>query len=259
MRVFTIAALCVFTVCSCAQTKTVKVKIYGDRYQQIMLHKKIDAEGNPVATGFAHPVDFDVNNLKYLLRSIQYQDKGFFGWSEFKPVFAANELYRLGPHLAEAFANASPDDEIVFQSTAAKGGTVFASERYTDGVMFVKDNKLNCLFGNINVKLATTEKYEGDPRKEYAGVLVKLVARDWQKLVEGPKGTHYNWIEIDSKSVLARKMKAERMARERLKRIREMHKDREIKESGWEDWEPGETVHEEEETSIEDDVVWPSE
>ena len=118
-------------------------------------------------------------------------------------------------------------------------------------------NKLNCLFGNVNIKLTTTDKYEGDPRKEYAGALVKLVANEWQNLVEGPKGTHYNWIEIEYEQALAGKRALERRAKARLERMRAIRKERELRGKGWEDWKPGEVI--EEESSIEDDVVWPSE
>jgi hypothetical protein len=257
MRTFVIILICVGVVCSCASTKTVKTEIYGDRRLKIVLQKTIDSDGIPVVKGCSHPIQFDMTELKYLLRSIEYQEKGLFGWSDAKRVFKAEELYRMAPHLVEAFARATPEEEIAFASTAARAGTIFSSERYTDGRMFVKDKKLNCLFANIDIKVQTTDKYEGDPRKEYAGALVKLQADKWQRLVEGPKGTHYNWIEIDYETMLVAKREMERRAKARLERIRTIRKKQEFRQSGWEDWKPGEAV--EEKPSIEDEVVWPDE
>jgi len=246
-------------VCSCAQTKSSKISVFEDRRQKVALYRSLGPDGAPVGKGYAHPIEIDVADLKYLLRTINYREKGLFGWSEFRPVFAAEELYRLAPHLIEAFAKASPDDEILFSSKAVKGGSIFSSERFTDGRMFLKDDKLNCLFGNINIKLATTDKYEGDPRKDYAGVFSKLVADSWQTLVEGPKGIHYNWIELDYKVALAKKVESERKARARLKRTRAIKQEKEFKETGWEEWNPGDAVEKEKESNLEDDVVWPSE
>ena len=259
MRTLGIVLLSALVVCSCAQTKSSRTKIFADRYQKVMLYKSIDPKGAPVPKGYAHPIELDLANLKYLLRGINYQEKGLFGWSETRNVFAVDELYRLAPHLVEAFAKASPDDEVLFSSSATKGGSFFASDRYTDGRMFFKDNKLHCLFGNIDIKPSTTDKYEGDPRKDYAGVLAKLVPNNWQTLAEGPKGVHYNWVEIDYKSVLTAKIESEKRAKIRRKRIRAIKQEEKAKETGWEDWEPGESIKEEKESNLEDDVVWPSE
>jgi hypothetical protein len=258
MRFSVLALLCACALCACAQTRTLKTAIYKDYQQEIVLEREVDSEGNPVAKGYSHPVQFGLTDLKYLLWSIKQQEKGLFGWKEATHVFAVTELYTLGPHLVEAFARATPDDEIVFSSKVVKGGPIFASDRLTDGRMFVKDNKLNCLFANINIKPHTTNKYEGDPRKEYAGALVKLVPGDWQTLVDGAKGTHYNWLAMDYIPALARKKQVEERAKKRLKQIRTIQREKKLRETGWEEWEPGESI-EREESDIEDDVVWPSE
>jgi hypothetical protein len=258
MRTFALAVLCAFVLCSCAQTRVVKTKIYGDRGQTISLRKEVSADAVPVAKGYSHPITFEPEDLKYIMSSIGYQEKGLFGWSDTQRLFTAEQLYRLTPHLLEGLAKATPDDEVLFSSTGARSGFLFATNRYTDGSMFVKDGKVNFIFGNINVKNDVDVIYEGDPRKEYAGVLSRLVVKDWQRLVEGEKGTHYNWIELDYDAGLAKRKRRERLIQERLERRRAIIQRREKKETGWEDWESDEAI-EEPTGSIEDDVFWPEE
>jgi hypothetical protein len=254
-----IMILCAFALCSCSQTRSVRTSIYGDHHQEILLQKDLDSDGISMAKGYSHPAEFEITDMKYLLRSINYQEKRLFGWSDSERVFAADEIYRLAPHLVEAFTGATPDDDVVFSSKSVKGGAIFSSECLTDGKMFVKGNKLNCLFGNINIKLSGTEKYEGDPIKEYAGVFVRLAAKDSQTLVDGPKGIHYNWIELDYEALLAQKKRAEEALKRRRNRIRAIRKRKEFRETGWEDWKAGDAVKEEIKPAEEDNVVWPSE
>jgi hypothetical protein len=238
---------------SCAQTRTVKTKIYEDRRTGVTLHRAVGRDKVPFAKGYSHPVGFDVEDLKFLLGAIGYHEKGLFGWSEVRGVFTADELYRLTPHMAEAFAKATPDDEVLFRLTTAKRGAFFFSERFTNGRMFVKEGKLNCLFANVDVNPASTDIYDGDPRNYYSGVSWRLAKRDWQSLVEGEKGTHYNWVEMDLERGLAEKGRRERALREKLERRRAEEISGQPEKSRWEDWEPNEAVKPE----MEEDVYFP--
>ena len=258
MRAFVLTMLCAFVLCSCAQTRIVKTKIYEDRGQTILLGKEVGPDSVPIAKGYSHPITFEAEALKYVMSSIGFQEKGLFGWSDTQRLFTAEQLYRLTPHLVGALAKATPDDEVLFSSTGARSGFLFATDRFTDGNMIVKDGKLNVIFGNMNVKNDVDIMYDGDPRKEYAGILSRLVVKDWQRLVEGEKGTHYNWIELDYEAGLSKKKQRERLIRERIERRRAIIQRREKKETGWEDWESDEAV-EEQTGSIEDDVFWPEE
>ena len=98
-----------------------------------------------------------------------------------------------------------------------------------------------CIFGNINIRTGSMhdsndDSYDidDDPRREYGGSLTKLVTNDWQKLVEGPKGVHYNWIEIEIEEALAEKA----TSRRRAQRRHAIQQKRERESVYWEDWEP---------------------
>lgn len=236
----------VFVISSCAQTRSVKVKVYQDRRTGVALRSVVGRDAVPFAKGYSHPVEFKVEDLKYLLGSVSYQTKGLFGWSQIKNVFTADELYRLAPHLVEAFAKATPDQEIVFHLTSSEKGAIFWSERFTSGSMFMKDKKLNVLFANIDVNPESSEIYDGDPRNYYSGVLWRLVKTDWQNLAEGEKQVHYNWVEIEFEPQLAVKKQAEEALRKKRERARAMRRRVIQEQTGWEDWEPGEAIKTEE-------------
>ena len=244
MRPFVLLLLFAFAAGGCAQTRTIRTPIYEDRRLEVTLHRVVGPDSIPLEKGYSHPVDFKVESLKYFLRSIRYREKALFGWSDAKRVFSAAELYRMTPHLVDAFAKATPDDEVVFRSNAAKSRTLFSSERLTGGRMFLRNGKLNCVFGNINANPQAIDIFEGDPRKEYAGALSKLVTNDWQNLVAGERGTHYNWIEIDYERALTEKEGMERAMRRRAERRRAIDLKRRRERTGWEDWEPDKALGE---------------
>jgi len=232
--------LCVMVFSACAQTRTVKTSIYEDRRTGVALRKEVNREAIPFAMGHSHPVEFKAEDLKYLLKSIHYKEKGLFDWREARQVFTAHGLYHMTPHLLEGFAKATPDDEVLFHITTAKQGMLFGSAGFTNGTMFVQEGKLNCLFANVDIRPDFTDIYDGSPRNHYAGALWKLVTNDWQNLVEGIKGTHYNWIEIDiAQGLLEKQQMKEQALMRQIRRRRIIEKKEQKKKSEWEDWVPG--------------------
>jgi hypothetical protein len=235
---------------SCAQTRSVRTTIYDDRRTGVVLRGWVDSERQmPVGSDYSHPAEFTVDGLRYLLASIQYQEKGLLGWSGVKHVFTADELYRMTPYLVEAFAKSKPHEEILFHLTSAKPGSFFAFERSTDGSMFVKDGNLNCIFANVDVR-AETDLYDGDPRSYYGGGLWKLVKSDWQTLVEDKGEIHYNWVEVDIPQGLAAKQQFEKTLLQRTRTRRrpanqiQPAASQPEKAQNWQDWEQNEEVGE---------------
>jgi len=245
MRTVCVFSLLVIVVCSCAQTSAVRTPVYKDSDIEVALYNVAGPGDSAPVNAYSHPAVFEVEDLNYLLRSIGYEEKSLFGWAGARQVYSANELYRITPHFVEAFARANPGDEIAFSSDAAKSGGLFSSARFTSGRMFVMDKKLHCIFGNINVRTGSMRDtsddlldISDDPRREYGGSFTRLVTNKWQKLVEGPKGVHYNWIEIDIEEALAEKANGEQAARRRVLRRRATQEERLRDSLYWEDWEP---------------------
>jgi len=231
-----------FLCVSCAQSRSVRTTIYEDRRTGVTLRKVVGHEAESLATVCSHPINFETEDMKYLLRSIHYREKGLFGWSDVVPVFSADELYRITPHFVDAFSRAAPDEHVLFRLTTAKQGALFSSERFTNGRMFVKDEELNCLFANINIRPDQEGIYDGNPVNNYAGVFWKLEPGNWQNLVEGKNGVHYNWVALDSERGLEEKRLRDQAARERAERRRAGKETQERRKVGWEDWEPDEAA-----------------
>ncbi len=95
------------------------------------------------------------------------------------------------------------------------------------------------------MKPITGETYDGDPRNYYSGIMWRLTIKDWQNLVKGEKGTHYNWIELDFERGIEEKKQKERAIREKAARRRALKKKRRREKIGWEDWVPDEAVEQE--------------
>ena len=205
MRNLCLLLLAPLVFCACAQTRSVTTPIYRDRNLKISLHKVVDTETSLVVADNSHPAAFEVDELGYILGRVRYEEKGLFGWAAARAVFSADEIYRITPHLVEAFAKATPGGEVIFTSRSIKAGALFSSRKFTNGRMFVKGSALNCLFANINVRDEVSDAYAGDPRKVYGGASSRLVTNEWQSLVEGGGGVYYNWIEIEIEKALAEK------------------------------------------------------
>jgi hypothetical protein len=248
MRAISLSLLLPLIVCACAQTREIRTIIHKDRHTEVELLRVVEGEEGSTAGDYSHPHAFNIENLKYILKGVSYEDKSLFGWAAARAVFSASELYRLAPYLVEGFAKAGPGDEVVFSSTSAKPGALFSSKRFTNGRMFVKAGKLNCLFANINTRDEASEAYDGDPRKRYGGASSRLVTNDLQSLVEGEGGVHYNWVKIEIDSALAEKASLERIIRMRaepLKAIEKRIEREKVRESVyWEEWAPDKALPE---------------
>ena len=242
MRVLALITLCALCACSCAQTSAVKTRIYADPRLEISLYRSGASGATPPAAAYSHPADFKVEELKYLLGSIRYRDKSLFGWSDTRRVFSASELYRMTPHLVEAFARATPGDEVRFASTAAKRGAIFSSKRFTSGKMFVANKKVNCLFANINSLPDRSEAFGADSGKQYSSSMAMLVTNDWQSLGVDEKGTRDTRIEIDYESGLAEMAELNRALKEHSERRPVLRPRRPRGTGDWEDWDPGRSL-----------------
>jgi hypothetical protein len=230
---------------SCAGTRTVKRPVFKDRDAEVLLSRNTAEGYTPDGGAYSHPATFTQEELKFLLGSIMHQDKALIGWSESAPVFSGHELDGIVPHFVEAFAVAGTGEDIIFRSELAKSGALFASRRFTDGRMFVRNGKLNCMFANANVRPDITRVYEGDPRKLYGGALSRLVTNSWQTLAEDEKGVHHNWVIMDIEAAYAEKLGAEKTLIRRNEIRREIKEKRKRDSADWEDWDAGQAVERE--------------
>ncbi len=245
-KILLMTILCIF-LCSCAQTRTVKTPIYKDRDLEVELRRSVGTDSASSGKGYSHPRVFEQSEMKFLLGAIRYQDKGLIGWTDAKAVFSAHELYVITPHIVDAFGKASNDDEVVFASNVSKSGMVLSQKRYTDGIMFIRDGKLNCAFANINIRSNVSDGYEsdvyeGDPRKISAGGLARLVTKPWQSLHMSDRDAHENWIMIDIATALEEKAAVEKAFQRQMKSFKKRERRRVRESVDWEEWKTDEAI-----------------
>jgi hypothetical protein len=159
---------------------------------------KLD-KGNKKLAPFDHPREFTAREMQAVFASVRFFKPGVFSFGgkqgkEFD-LFTAEEAAILAEHLTEAFARAGPDQWVDFSLNVFRGQTFIGNYRLSDGVMFVKDGKLNLAFRNISLKINPDDQPNAfDPTKGYRA-FNKLVAGEGQELVDE------NWLEMDVKNL----------------------------------------------------------
>jgi hypothetical protein len=156
-------------------------------------------KGNKKLAPFEHPYTFTEQDMEAALRSLRYFRPDMFSITGKKgkeyDVFAEDEARLVAASLAKAFAEAGPDEWVDFSVNAFRGQILLGSYRQSDGVMFVKDGKLNIALRNIAVKTAPDQEINAfDPTKGYRG-FAKMTA------VEGLKLNDQNWVSMDARNI----------------------------------------------------------
>ena len=203
------AVLAVFLF-GCSKAGVMQQVVWKDGKDLVSIACERDKEGNAVPRGYSHPRELTEQEMDQILSNYLYSDYQFFSWRKPKPVFVEIERQKLRANLSEAFAQAGPDQWIVFSSTAKKRDFLLPTPRLTDGILFFKDNELHMVLINLNwEQVDYEEKRLGDPRSNFTLGSLKLVPGDHQRIPEVDvtdktfKREHRNWIITDVDALLA--------------------------------------------------------
>lgn len=141
----TCIAFC-FLITGCAAPRYARHEFVNAPDVQVMLTKEI-IDGKVEKRDFDHPWYIDEETLDAVLSSITFHYISILG--EKKPVaaFPAKLRARLVPYLVDAFSKATPDEMVYFAYLGSETFLYIAGKNYfTNGVMFVKNNRLNVAF-----------------------------------------------------------------------------------------------------------------
>ena len=144
-----------------------------------LLYNVTDVDGveqiNPLGNG--HPTQLSSEQVEIFLNEVLLQKYAFFTWSEPQPLFSTEEVKKLAPRLAEAFAKATADQWIYFSITAEKPGLISDSLRMTDGICYFREGQFNLVLGNINFDLHNSQEQRSlaDPREQNADKFYRIV------------------------------------------------------------------------------------
>ena len=154
-----------------------------------------------------HPADISPEAMTKILLSIRYDRNwmnipGDLGKKAAKQydVFTADEAAQLGGYLSKALKEADSSSWVDFSLEGMRNKlAIFGTQRVTDGLVFVKDHKLNFAFRDLG-EVSGSETFTAattDPFKYYPGSS-GLSAQPGQELAKNPKGKLLkNWIIID--------------------------------------------------------------
>lgn len=171
-----------------------------------------------------HPVELDAETLRKVLASITlWREGGFFdvaGEPETVTLFNEHQASLLGRKLAEAFAEAGPEEDVTFAVMGLQSKLVVAREKYsTAGRAFYKDGRLNLIIGDMH------RTYEYGKEKDITGIEqgvdrrryphrpgARAKARSHEARIMNTEGIAFHeeggelrgdWIEIDLERALA--------------------------------------------------------
>lgn len=135
--------------------KSTKINRYVWRLQEQHVALSPQTEDMPGLPNNQHPIVLDVAEVRDALKSLElWVDGGFFRNEEAVPVFSADEVSTIFRYIAEALAQAKPDEDVVF-NVKGYGAVAFdiAREKYwTSGRVFYANDKLNLIIGSYQVR-----------------------------------------------------------------------------------------------------------
>lgn len=135
--------------------KSTKINRYVWRLQEQHVALSPQSEDMAGLPKNQHPVILDVAEVRDALKSLElWVEGGFFRNEEAVPVFSADEVSTIFRYIAEALAQAKPDEDVVF-NVKGYGAVAFdiAREKYwTSGRVFYANDKLNLIIGSYQVR-----------------------------------------------------------------------------------------------------------
>ena len=187
----------------------------GGQWQEGEFVKLVARDGAPGISN-NHPLKINPQTLSTILAEIKILPKKADDDDEVpEPLFSKSKTESLGIQLSEAFGNARPDEDIVFQvmEIVPLLGKLIKKPAYTTGRMFWRNKRLQIVFGSIRRGIAKRKLLGQDagvinpPR---IGSRERVVDSDYKpalfpgtRYAEAKSGTvRSDWLMIDPRETL---------------------------------------------------------
>ncbi len=204
-----IAAGLLLLLAGCAAPAFEKREIINSPEVQVLLTREI-VDGEVEKRGFEHPWIVDEFTLDAILASVKYHYVSLVADKTPVPAFPKGLRKMLVPALVDAFSKATPDEMVYFACLGSRTFLYIAGKNYfTNGVMFVKNNRLNIAFRYLGLEgVDSMSEMPGawrlDPRRKPQATGWILEEAPGMTLVK-PQDTsgflaikqYNNWIRID--------------------------------------------------------------
>lgn len=235
------AILAIILAGGCATTRThVSREILSDGHHYVKL-VETRGEGDTALLRYDHPVDFEPEDLFYILGTVRVSKKILRGWSAPEPVFSASARALLAPYLATAFQTATGTEYVAFKVTQRVPGLLLPKNNVTAGTMFVRDNEFHLQLEYVDTPAEDMERITYRPERDNLRGTARLEPGEGMRLVTPPHADrpYRHWIAADWPTLQAR-LVAGRQARARREAAREERRrqaDTPSQEPGWDELE----------------------
>lgn len=154
-----------------------EVPVYKDGPVRVSLRSSAkDGGGSP--TRYEHPATFSSERVGRILAAVGVEEFSFFKWRDEGALLAGEDAAQLAPKLADGLRKARADQWVYFSVRNTPKRMTFGVVRFSDGIAFVKEGKLNLVFDNIAyVENVDTMPSRMDPRDAKASENVRLAAK----------------------------------------------------------------------------------
>jgi hypothetical protein len=130
------------------------------------------------ALRYDHPVTLSSEQVGKILAAVGIEEFSFFKWRDESVLLAAEDAAQLAPKLADGLRKARADQWVYFSVRNTPKRMTFGAVRFSDGIAFVKEGKLNLVFDNIAyVENVDTMPSRMDPRDAKTSENVRLTAK----------------------------------------------------------------------------------
>jgi hypothetical protein len=165
------------------------------------------------ALRYDHPATLPGERVASVLASVGVEEFSLFKWRNEGALLVAEDVAQLAPRLTEGLRKAAPDQWVYFSVRNVPRAITFGAVRFSDGIAFVKDGKLNLVFDNIGyVESVDIPKSRLDPRDVATSASLRLAAKAPDALGAAPPlvpGDRWlghertNWLVFDVASAAA--------------------------------------------------------
>ncbi len=189
----------------CTST-TREIPVYSQG-QVVVSLRSFTKAGSGAGLRYDHPATISSERVGRILASVGVEEFSLFKWRSEGVLLVAEDVAQLAPRLTEGLLRAAPDQWVYFSVRNVPRYLTLGAVRFSDGIAFVKDGRLNLVFDNIGyVENVDIPKSRLDPRDAKTSANVRLAAKSPDALGAAPplvRGDQWlgrertNWLVFD--------------------------------------------------------------
>jgi hypothetical protein len=154
-----------------------EIPLYKDGPVRVSLRSSAKAGGGS-PTRYEHPATLSSERVEKILAAVGVEEHAFFAWREEGALLAGEDVAQLAPKVADGLGKARADQWVYFSVRNTPKRMTFGAVRFSDGIAFVTEGKLNLVFDNIAyVENVDTAPSRMDPRDAKTSENVRLTAK----------------------------------------------------------------------------------